>query len=460
MGPIPAWGVAASVLGATYAASKLLTAQRQIRIIERDKAHALYDLHNQGKILSEKELHLVPLEEKTSPDNNSHTESLANARIAIAFSVLRSPYRVEGQKLHRITDVFLRTLCGISTGLASWAWIPLIYNNGMNCPVGRTQWLSLSILGIALGLNYLVRYQANIGTKNLQYYSEDRFSNAYQLAEKNSQYMLTAGDGRRLIWSNPQTGVDLLFDKDVPPQRAFEIVSSENSKFHELYLDLRSTFHGLGYSLQKIKGKKTFPFPDGPGRYGFLQIFLSKCPYQKKFFNWPQIENGAHRINGGVILTGDILLIDHSLEDSLLDKEYLIFLGTLDLMNMDTPKKLSEVLNYTLNRLKYNDGATNKVIRDKFWSTLPKHDAVGTYNIVLRLDYFITLGEGECRHRAALMGYLIERLVQEGHLTGKLTYLSNEDHAWVGFSCSNTNNTWELGKISSQIILEQNRNEL
>lgn len=53
----------------------------------------------------------------------------------------------------------------------------------------------------------------------------------------------------------------------------------------------------------------------------------------------------------------------------------------------------------------------------------------------VNLNVFMQEGVGVCRHKALLAGYLLERMIREGKLTGKVSIDRNDDgknaHAWV-----------------------------
>lgn len=62
----------------------------------------------------------------------------------------------------------------------------------------------------------------------------------------------------------------------------------------------------------------------------------------------------------------------------------------------------------------------------------------------VNLSGFINAGKGVCRHQALLAGYLLERLVGEGKLSGKVSIQRNSiegygAHAWVNFASEHGN---------------------
>lgn len=72
--------------------------------------------------------------------------------------------------------------------------------------------------------------------------------------------------------------------------------------------------------------------------------------------------------------------------------------------------------------------------------------ARGSYSDVeIPLNDFIKVKAGVCRHRALLAGYLLERLIQNGHMTGSVSIDRNTirgkgGHAWVRYESADKRN--------------------
>ncbi len=102
---------------------------------------------------------------------------------------------------------------------------------------------------------------------------------------------------------------------------------------------------------------------------------------------------------------------------------------------------------------KQDDGFKNDILTDVYDTVLSAiqydkeyaNDLAEKYkNEKIDLSYYINDGKGVCRHQALLVGYLLERLKNEGQINGAVSIDRNSikgvgAHAWVRYQ-SGTNN--------------------
>jgi len=141
-------------------------------------------------------------------------------------------------------------------------------------------------------------------------------------------------------------------------------------------------------------------------------------------------------INGGVYLGGGsreaLVVDDTNAEDKiLLDKIYSELLLKLA-GNRITNQILNDVFDIVQDYLPYNDILVRAI------SSRYKGDSEAS------LCHFIRLGAGVCRHQSVLVAYLVERLIRDNHIAGKISAERNSVeecmvHAWARFESAEGN---------------------
>ena len=137
-------------------------------------------------------------------------------------------------------------------------------------------------------------------------------------------------------------------------------------------------------------------------------------------------------IDGGVYLGSDpreAIVVD-SKKYRAINQIYSLLLQRIHSFSYYSETQiLREVYNITVNTFpKSSEEEVQKVLRK--------------YNVgedqKVALDVFIREGTGVCRHKALLAGVLLEKLIKDGYLKGKVSIDRNSDlrggHAWVRYT--------------------------
>jgi len=144
------------------------------------------------------------------------------------------------------------------------------------------------------------------------------------------------------------------------------------------------------------------------------------------------------RINGGIYLgafSREAIIVDDSYENSFLAKTYGALLNNFSDKNgelfFENEDELERVFNLVKVLLPY-DSKTVGYLNRRF----------GFNNDVkVSLDFYILNKAGICRHQALFCSYLIEKLIDDGHIEGKVSVdrntLLNAGHAFCRYTSKN-----------------------
>lgn len=143
------------------------------------------------------------------------------------------------------------------------------------------------------------------------------------------------------------------------------------------------------------------------------------------------------KINGGVYVGGSLeaIVVDDSYEESQLKAIYKPLAEKRNKIKQDggdyKEGVLEEVMEIAYEKLPYSLGGVDRVNEQQ---GVKQGDKVS-------LDVYLDSKVGVCRHQALLVGYLLEKLVNEGLLNGKVSVDRNYvrgkgGHAWVRYESS------------------------
>jgi len=194
--------------------------------------------------------------------------------------------------------------------------------------------------------------------------------------------------------------------------------------------------------LLKSLNSPLYEEPTGESKIG---VISSSNPSKYGIYKGRHVIGRDERINGGVYLGSgkrEEIVVDDT--KSEVKKAY-----------EDLYEQLWEKVRNRQNEqeeLGQDNNIKNGILSDVFELVMEKMQYDGDFadkagdefeDQKINLSYFINAKKGVCRHQALLVGYLLERLKEEGHIDGKVSIDRNSvpglgAHAWVRYVSGTT----------------------